>query len=136
MDFMQVAVGMIPNREGEILIARRTSAQYKSGLWEFPGGKVEQGENVFQALLRELREEIGIRVISAEHWCRLGHDYGDRVVLLDAWVVMQYEGEPHGAENQPVKWVLPEMLSEHVFPEGNRRLLARWQAEAHLFVPA
>lgn len=130
---MHAVTGMILNAAGEVLIARRKSTQYRGGLWEFPGGKLEADENPFQALQRELKEETAIHVISAEHWCRLGHDYGDRVVLLDAWVVLAFEGKPHGAEDQPVQWIQPADLSGYAFPEGNRRLLARWQAESHLF---
>ena len=129
MNYMHVVVGMIPNAQGEVLIAQRTANRYKSGLWEFPGGKVEAGETAFLALQRELREEIGIHVISAESWCQLGHDYEDRVVFLDVWVINRYHGEPHGAEDQPVRWVRPEALTDYVFPEGNQRLIERWCAE-------
>ena len=71
---MHVAVGVIVNEQQEILIAKRPDHQYKGGLWEFPGGKVEPGETVYNALLRELNEEVNIQVIHAES-C-LAQDYG------------------------------------------------------------
>lgn len=129
METFHVVVGMIPNPNGELLIARRTQNQYKPGLWEFPGGKVESGEMPFVALQRELSEEVGIHVITAESWCQLGHDYSDRIVFLDVWIVTRYQGEPHGAESQPVRWVRPESLKEYTFPEGNQRLIERWCSE-------
>lgn len=126
---MYVVVGMIENAAGEVLIAKRTEHQYMSGVWEFPGGKLNPGETAFEALQRELFEELGIHVVSAESWCQLGYDYTDRVVFLDAWIVTQYTGEPHGAENQPVRWVRPESLAEYTFPSGNERLLQKWCSE-------
>lgn len=120
---MHVAVGVIRNSLGEILIAQRPKNKYKGGLWEFPGGKVEQNETVFQALQRELKEELAIEVISAESWLQFQHDYSDRIVLLDTWNVTAFSGEPRGVEGQLIRWVLPEDFHQFEFPEGNKFIL-------------
>ncbi len=123
MTLMHVAVGIIRNAVGEILIAQRPKHTYKGGLWEFPGGKVEAGENVFQALQRELQEELAIHVIAAESLLQFQHDYTDRKVLLDVWTVTQFSGEPQGMEGQSIRWVQPSQFHQFEFPEGNRLIL-------------
>jgi 8-oxo-dGTP diphosphatase len=125
MALMHVAVGIVQNTAGEILIAERPKQKYKGGLWEFPGGKVEPGENVFQALQRELKEELGINVVTAESWLQFQHDYIDRQVLLDVWRVTSFLGEPSGMEGQAVRWILPSQFAEYEFPEGNRFILSK-----------
>lgn len=120
---MHVAVGIIRNSLGEILIAKRPEGKYKAGLWEFPGGKVEAGEDTLQALTRELQEELNIQVMEAKPWLQIQHDYGDRVVLLDAWQVTEFSGTPRGAEGQVIAWVSVCKLHQFDFPDGNRVLL-------------
>jgi 8-oxo-dGTP diphosphatase len=120
---MHVAVGIIRNDSGEILIARRPEGKYKAGLWEFPGGKVEEIENAFEALQRELLEELNINVISAESFIQFQHDYIDRIVLLDVWTVTEFSGVPKGAEGQLIRWVSPTDLHQFEFPDGNRFIL-------------
>lgn len=122
---MHVAVGVIFNSEREVLIAKRPAHKYKGGLWEFPGGKVEVGETVFAALQRELNEEIGINIIYAEPWLQIQHDYQDRVVLLDTWIVTQFSGEPQGQEGQVIQWVKLADLSHFQFPDGNKVIIEK-----------
>jgi 8-oxo-dGTP diphosphatase len=120
---MQVVVGIIMNSHQQILIAQRPQEKYKGGLWEFPGGKVEPNETLFDALQREMKEELGIHVVTAEPWLITPYDYGDRVVLLNTWRVTQFTGEPAGQENQPIVWVSKDSLDQFQFPEGNREIL-------------
>lgn len=120
---MQVIVGIIINSQQEILIAKRPSDKYKGGLWEFPGGKVEKGETLLQALRRELKEEIGIDVLAATSWLIIQHDYGDRFVILNIWLINDFLGEPHGKEGQQISWVSKNALSQFEFPEGNKKIL-------------
>lgn len=122
---MHVAVGILRNTHGEVLIAQRPKNTYKGGLWEFPGGKVEAGESAFQALQRELEEELSIKVISADSWLTFQHDYSDRVVLLDTWHVTAFSGTPEGAEGQLIRWVFPHHFNQFQFPEGNRFILEK-----------
>jgi 8-oxo-dGTP diphosphatase len=122
---VHVAVGVIKNNQGQILISRRDASQHMGGFWEFPGGKVESGESVQQALSRELHEElnIGIDTESLQPLCCIRHDYPDKSVLLDVWQTRQYSGEPQGMEGQPLRWVTAEKLVAAEFPPGNRAII-------------
>jgi mutator protein MutT len=82
-----------------------------AGFWEFPGGKLEAGEERRAGLARELREELGIEISSPPRpLIRLEHSYPHKHVHLDIWVVLHYTGEAHGREGQPVRWVSQEEL--------------------------
>jgi 8-oxo-dGTP diphosphatase len=125
---VHVAVGVILDGQRRILIALRPEQIHQGGLWEFPGGKVEADETVQQALVRELSEELGIEATHFRSLLDIRHDYGDKVVLLDVWWVDQFCGEPEGREGQPIRWVLPEDLSNYPFPEANRAIVDAVQA--------
>ena len=122
---MHVAVGVIFNVRGEVLIAERPPGKYQSGLWEFPGGKVEENETVFQALQRELFEEVGIQIITAESWLQVKYEYSDRKVLLDTWRVTEFSGEPVGKEGQSIQWIPLSRLSQFQFPAGNQEIIQK-----------
>ncbi|WP_425929808.1 Nudix family hydrolase [Pseudomonas sp. NyZ201] len=124
MKRIHVAAAVIRGADGRILIARRGETQHQGGLWEFPGGKVEDGEAVEAALARELHEELGIGVSAARPLIKIRHDYPDKQVLLDVWEVDAFTGEPHGAEGQPLAWVSPRDLGQYEFPEANRPIVA------------
>ena len=124
MKRVHVAAAVIRGTNGKILIARRADTQHQGGLWEFPGGKVEAGESVEAALGRELKEELGIVVEAARPLIKVQHDYPDKHVLLDVWVVSAFSGEPHGAEGQPLAWVSPRELADYAFPEANQPIVA------------
>jgi 8-oxo-dGTP diphosphatase len=118
--YLNVAVGIIINDQRQVLVSlRRTNTPY-GGLWEFPGGKFEQHESAFDALKRELLEEIGITLHTASPWMCIQHDYGDRRVALDTWRIEDYDGTPYGREGQTVRWVNQTELNQLVFPEGNK----------------
>jgi 8-oxo-dGTP diphosphatase len=121
---LRVAVGVVCNDVGEVLIARRAAKAHQGGLWEFPGGKVEQGETVEDALRRELREELSIVVDAARPLIKIAHDYGDKQVLLDVWRVEAFNGEPQGLEGQPIRWAAVEELPKLAFPAANRPIIA------------
>lgn len=119
---VHVAVGVI-YKDGNILIAKRPEHVHQGGLWEFPGGKVEQGESLFAALQRELNEELAIDIIESEPLIQIRHDYGDNQVLLDVHKVLSFRGEPFGKEGQPVAWVAPESLVSYPFPAANHPII-------------
>ncbi|QSA95915.1 Nudix family hydrolase [Methylococcus sp. EFPC2] len=121
---LHVAVGVIESPAGEILIARRAEHSHQGGLWEFPGGKLEPGESVIEALRRELREELAIEVELAAPLLQVRHSYPDRRVLLDVWKVQGFTGQARGAEDQPVRWVPPGELGNYPFPAANRPIIA------------
>lgn len=121
---IHVAVAVII-RHGKVLIARRPGHLHQGGLLEFPGGKVEAGETVQQALVREIAEETGLRVAESalEPVIGIHHDYGDKCVFLDVWQANESQGEAEGREGQPISWVQPELMLYEDFPAGNRAII-------------
>ncbi|TDJ32326.1 MAG: 8-oxo-dGTP diphosphatase MutT [Gammaproteobacteria bacterium] len=119
-DPIHVVAGVIRDNRGRILVSRRHDDSHQGGLWEFPGGKLNPGEDPFAGLVRELAEELGIRVRAAEPLIDVRYDYPDRSVLLDVWQVERYEGEAAGLEQQPLRWVTPEELAELEMPPADR----------------
>ena len=135
-EYLHVAAAVVVDSAARILIARRHDHLHQGGLWEFPGGKVEPGESVPAALARELHEELGIRVKQARPLIRIPYRYPDRNVLLDVWRVEQFDGEAHGAEGQPLRWVDAEKLCEFEFPAANRPIVtAARLPSAYLITP-
>lgn len=124
---VHVAVGVIRDKYNNILIARRPRHLHAGGLWEFPGGKVEKGETVVEALHRELWEELGITVTSERALMQIHHDYPEKKVLLDVWEVLLRDGSPVGLQGQDLQWVSPGELSGFDFPQANHRIVNRLQ---------
>lgn len=93
-----------------VLIAQRPPGKHMAGRWEFPGGKVAPAESEGDALIRELREELGVTVMACRPFMRLSHEYDDRVVELSLWLVESFTGEPAGLDGQKLKWVAPQAL--------------------------
>jgi 8-oxo-dGTP diphosphatase len=116
---IHVAAGAIFNDLGQVLLSLRPQHVHQGGLWEFPGGKIEAGEQVLAALTRELREELGIDLRQARPLIRVRHDYGDRCVLLDIWRVERFEGQARGREGQQLAWVEPEDLPRWPMPAAD-----------------
>lgn len=120
---VQVAVGVVENPEGEVLIARRPATAHQGGLWEFPGGKVDPGESLVPALARELKEELAIEVLASEPLIDIHHDYPDKSVWLQVRRVTRFKGQARGNEGQPVRWVAPDRLEQYDFPAANRPII-------------
>ena len=123
MSYLHVAVAVIVNAETQVLVAQRPDHVHQGGLWEFPGGKVEQDENVVDALKREVREELGIEISALTPLLQVAYDYPDKSVLLDVWRVADYQGQPRGMEGQPVAWQHIHELSLHNFPPANKSII-------------
>src|ERR1700733_9729327 len=109
---IQVVAAVLRDRQGRVLIAERPAGKPLAGFWEFPGGKLEAGEAAFDALKRELHEELGIRVRHADRMLRFSHLYPEREVELDTWRVTAWGGTPAAHEGQQLAWVLPEELRD------------------------
>jgi Thiamine monophosphate synthase len=105
--FIDVAVGIILRPDGQLLLGQRPTDKAWPGWWELPGGKIEPGESVQQALARELMEEVGIRVTESMPWVTYVHEYPKTIVRLAFCKVTAWEGEPQGLENQALAWVDP-----------------------------
>ena len=116
-------VAAVIRRGNTFLIAQRPAHKHKGGCWEFPGGKIESGESNRQALTRELKEEIGITIGSARPFIKVTHQYAEKIVVLDVWLVGSFEGEPAGLEGQPLKWITTREIDDHVFPEADVAIL-------------
>ncbi len=101
---IDVAVGILMQANGDVLLARRPEGKPYAGYWEFPGGKVEAGESVFEALKREFEEEIGVRIVSAEEWCGVEHVYPHAHVRLHFFISREWQGLPQSLEGQALAW--------------------------------
>lgn len=121
---VHVAVGVIENADGAVYISRRLDHLHQGGKWEFPGGKVEAGETVYNALCRELLEECTITVQQAVPFTVVAHNYGDKQVVLDVWRVTAFSGDIGQAEGQLWRWVAPHELVAYAFPEANQAIVA------------
>jgi 8-oxo-dGTP diphosphatase len=119
MNSLHVAVAVISDDNGRILLARRAEGAHQGGLWEFPGGKVDPGETLAGALVRECREELGIEVQAHRPLIRIGHRYPDRSVLLDVHRVTAFAGEPAGMEGQPLAWAASAELHDYPMPAAD-----------------
>jgi 8-oxo-dGTP diphosphatase len=101
---IEVVAAVIFNQSGEFLLAQRPAGKAYAGYWEFPGGKVEPGENAVTALKRELHEELGIDVTDAYPWLTRDFDYAHAAVRLRFFRVHRWTGELHGREQQQFVW--------------------------------
>jgi len=114
-----VAAGVLADAQSNILLARRFEDAHQGGLWEFPGGKLQRGEDARAGLARELAEEIGITLESARPLIRVRHDYADRDVLLDVWRVTAWRGRVHGREGQELQWLAVDGLAGVPMPAAD-----------------
>ncbi len=120
---IHVAAGALLDDQGRVLLARRPDGVHQGGLWEFPGGKLEPGEQPEAALARELREELGVVVRAARPLIRVHHDYSDRHVLLEVFLVTAFAGQPRGLEGQPLDWVAPQDMQAERFPAADKPII-------------
>jgi len=116
---IHVAVAVIINDDKQVLLALRQKHQHQGGLWEFPGGKVEAEESIFDALVRETKEELAVTVITAKPLIKIAHDYSDKSVVLDVWCVDEFAGTPQGREGQRLRWSTISDLTADDFPAAN-----------------
>lgn len=120
---VHVVAAVIRGRDQRVLIAKRPDHVHMGGLWEFPGGKVEQGEAPLEALKRELKEEVGLAVVSAQPLIQITHDYPDKQVYLDVWEVSEFTGVARGVEGQQIEWVHAADLAAYEFPAANQPIV-------------
>lgn len=102
---LKVAAGILIDAAGRVLIAERLCDGPFNGLWEFPGGKIRAGETSREALVRELAEEIGVEIKNSQLFMSLSHEYPDRCVEIDFFLIEEWHGDAHGQEGQRLRWV-------------------------------
>lgn len=121
---VHVAVAVIRDGAGRVLCTQRLPHQHLAGLWEFPGGKLEPGETLAEGLRREIREELGLEVGAIVPLLQVEHRYPEKTVLLDIWRVLDWSGEPHGREGQPMRWQHPDDMQAGEFPPADVPIIA------------
>ena len=122
---LHVAAGVLIDTDGRLLLTQRPAGTHLAGLWEFPGGKLEPGESPYEALVRELHEEIGITVTHAKPLLQLPWHYGDRLLLLDTWRIGAWLGTPRSMEGQALQWLLPHAVDRNIMAPADAVLLDR-----------
>ena len=126
MKRIHIVAGIIFNQDkSQIFITKRPDKLHKGGFWEFPGGKVEEGESVEQAMTRELEEEVGIEVTEQHLFEHLEYDYPEKSLKFDFIVISNFNNEPYGKEGQEGHWVDIAKLANYQFPEANVPILER-----------
>ena len=134
---VHVAVGVIRTTDNEAccryFLTKRLKESHQGGKWEFPGGKVESGETVAQALSRELKEEVAIDVLSCQPLMKIEHTYpgkegsnkGSKTVCLDVFIVDNFTGEPSAQEGQGQGWFELNDFEKLDFPEANKAIIEK-----------
>ena len=121
-----VAACALVDADGRVLLARRPEGKSMAGLWEFPGGKLAPGETPEAALIRELREELGVDVAAAclAPFAFASHDYDRFHLLMPLYVCRRWQGRPEGREGQALAWVRPSRLGDYPMPPADKPLVA------------
>ena len=121
---IKVAVAVVFDDKQRILITRRAEHISHGGFWEFPGGKLEADELADAALIREIKEEVGVDVLEYSFLGDLNHDYGTKTVNLLVFAVSKHQGEAYRRELQSdLRWVAVEELEQYQFPEANQKII-------------
>ena len=120
--WIRVVTGVI-KREDKFLLGKRPESGSMAGVWEFPGGKIEQGESPEEALARELKEELGIEAEIGPLKLSTTHNYGDTGILLLFYQVNYFKGAVKPVHHHEIKWVAKEDLHHEDLPEANKKVL-------------
>lgn len=131
---VHVVAGVITDARGRILLARRTEGRDLAGLWEFPGGKVDPGETPEQALVRELREELGIQAQVGDALIAVPQQYPHKRLRLDVRRIASWTGAVKGLDGQALAWVPGHKLASYAMPDADRPVVAALRDPAHYLV--
>ena len=120
---LDIVAGALVDAQGRVLIAQRPAGKELAGRWEFPGGKLHANEAPRDGLVRELAEELGVGVLDAESLLRYPHEYPDKIVWLDLWLVTSWRGEPRGLDGQALRWVAIDDMAAVDLLEADRPMV-------------
>lgn len=127
---IQVAAGLILDEAGRLLACRRPEGKHLGGKWEFPGGKVEDGESPAAALVRELEEELGVTVETGRALSPVDWDYGRGLIRLHPFVCRIVAGKLHPHEHSEIRWCEPDELPALDWAEADLPVLAEWRGRS------
>jgi 8-oxo-dGTP diphosphatase len=122
---MLVVAAALVDVDGRVLLAQRPEGKSMAWLWEFPGGKIETGERPEEALIRELREELGIAVQEAclAPFTFASHTYGAFHLLMPLYVCRRWDGTPEPRHHAALKWVRPKDMKDYSMPAADLPLI-------------
>jgi 8-oxo-dGTP diphosphatase len=127
---IEVAAAIIEDEQGRILIARRKPGKSQAGMWEFPGGKIEEGELVEDCLRRELIEEMGIEIAPYAYFGVNDHHYGSTHIRLIAYRARYLSGEIDLVDHDEYRWITAQELSEYTFAPADVKFVEMLQQTA------
>lgn len=127
---MEIVTAAIIETDGKILIARRKKGSHQESKWEFPGGKIEEGETPEECLARELYEEFQITASIGEFYCESEHDYGDKHIRLLAYRAHHLSGDFNLDSHDEIQWVKCSELESYDFAEADRPIVSQLQKDA------
>lgn len=131
---IEVAAGILTDVQGRVLLMQRLPGKHLAGLWEFPGGKLEPGESVQQALVRELHEELDIEVVASDLVISILWQYPEKFVRLHALRVTAWNGEPRAREGHPLQWVHVRDMDVATMPAADAPIVAALRLPAHYVI--
>ena len=126
----QVTAGLI-RHQGCLLIARRPAGKHLAGLWEFPGGKQEEGETLEECLVRELKEELGLEIVVGELFMSVEYEYETKFITLHCFQCSLLQGTPAGLEGQETHWVRMDELKGFVFTPPDQKVIEKLLMKNH-----
>lgn len=131
---IEVAAGILADAQDRVLLMQRLPGKHLAGKWEFPGGKLEAGETVAQALVRELREELGVEVLASAPLISIPWRYPEKTVHLHALRVVEWRGEPRAREGHPLRWTPLRDVDVAVMPAADAPIVAALRLPAHYVI--
>ena len=117
------ACAILENKDSEILISSRTQKDYLKSYWEFPGGKLMNGENFYQAIKRELLEELSINILKFEHFCFTTYSYSKFNLIMHTFKINKWHGNIISLDGEKLKWVNKKVLKKSKLLSGNLKIV-------------
>ena len=128
----EIGIGLVFNKNGELLIDKRLETSSMGGMWEFPGGKKNPMESIEQTIEREVKEEMGIVIKVREKLLSFEHSYTHKKLHFTVHICEWISGEPKPLTSQKLLWVSPDKLFEFPFPAANTKIIAQLQKHLSL----